>query len=115
MLMRGDDGWSPPEKVGGRNRRRHWDEGLVFVKRRASGKLGVGGVRQEVGVGGGSRVIASAFSVKELVAEGVGGDGLEQRGQGLAQPAEAGDGEGREPCLAIGCASLNLSWQLAQL
>lgn len=111
MLMRGDDGWSPPEKVGGRNRRQHWDEGLVFVKRRPSGKLGVGGVRQEVGVGG-LPCHSFCFLCKGACCrEGVGGDGLEQRGQ----PAEAGDGEGREPCLAIGRASLNPSRQLAQL
>lgn len=33
---------------------------------------------------GGSRFIASAFPVKELVAERVDGDGLKERGQGLA-------------------------------
>ena len=109
-------GGALPEKVGGRNRRQHWDEGLVFVKTRAPGKLGVGGVRQEVGMGA-LPCHSFCFLCKGACCrEGVGGDGLEERGQGLAQPAEVGDREGREPCSAIGCASLNLSWwQLAQL
>lgn len=45
-----------------------WAGGGLAVGRRAAGNLGVGGVRRDVG-GGGSPVRASAFSVKELIAE----------------------------------------------
>lgn len=41
-------------------------EGLAFVRRRAAGQLGGGGVGQDVGVRGFSCIIASALSVTSL-------------------------------------------------
>lgn len=66
----------------------------------------------------------AAFFIEELIAEREGGrDELKERGQGLAQPAKVGSGEGGEPGSAAekprapsGYAALSLSWcQLAQL
>lgn len=106
-------------------RREEWDagpaEGLVFVRTRDAGKSGGGEVGQEV-CGGVLLYYSFCFFCNELVTEGLGGDGLEERSQGLIQPARWGMGKAgsREGLLrSLGAqrmCSLNLWWcQLAQL
>lgn len=83
VLERGDDGWALLRTGRGRLRDQAWG---------AAGKLGVTGVEQEVG---GSRV-SFCFACQGACGRESGPRWLEERGQGLARPAEVRNGKGGE-------------------
>lgn len=97
MLMR--------EKAGGRNERQHGDGVWPLRGQGLQESWELEGDGKKSGcacVGWGASMSKFLqFLIKQLVAEGVGGGGLEERGRGLAQLPRWGTGEAGSPACPV--------------